>query len=1233
MPALPTLVLTLLVSILAQDERANLPARAPWPGRHGGKRRHPTRRLRALSARALQQLTEMEQHDDLSAVTTTTTTTTTTTGANMSCSAMQHILQHEGIRTAPIVRRTKLDLRRRLDGAIESALNQRSGLARPAGFGQMQLSFGVCGGLINQRLALLTAMLLAHLFNMTLRLPRINLNGLQIYAAGERTEPFSETAPFGTLFDVDATTAALAQAGVQVTSGEAYADAEKIEFTLPALAPGVHLNATSLVQRAEELLRPQAGRRAVVQLRECAFGPLSRLTRHHPHLQRAFWRLDAALVPAAGVAAAAAAIVSRLQALSRAWGGAGSFTALHMRSEADWIAHCARWDSMPASPGNCLTNIDAIGNVFIIEGADKKQPIYVATSLEEAAGASEGRLRKVRGLSTLTAYRLVSKETIAADVIAPFAGKRELLAYIDLLVCDRASRFAGNSVSTFSAYLLMRRRHIGLQRDDFWYNGGPIPLQSMMTGLLDPLSTSTERPLKWVFTINANPTEAFERACKLAVTSALAVTTLVPVCIFKGEQNYLSDWLAQRGVRIIFYSSEPSWSPSIHRAFLTGVGADDAAAGNASAGRHTSTNFRSAETMATTFLRIDIPALGFVDEYVLYADVDVLFTNDVSLAHFWPPPAMLAVGTEAADRPTRRTSRGPIFYSNAGVMLLNVEALRKTYSCFVRETFSVENVQRGLDFGSYGPLDQGAYNRFYQQMLDVHESPRFNWKPYWGAAPPDTSILHFHGPKPEHYLEQAVATGQLAGLMERCGAGSGHRPACRAHLNLYKAAVRAIEVDSTRTGGGLPASYNESLRTLSEQVERWRSQQKGHANSRGMDNKVALQQQATANARRLLASSTAPTHNRGEFAGASLSSFIAAASLALGIAGYIPESPLRGGERRYVAIDACGGFTHQRMSLVQGVLIARLMGRTVVFPHKLSANARLRIHNRSRPVRKQSPAQGAGWSQGPAVRVPFEAFYNYNQTAAALRKHGIRVASDEERQLVHNNASSPAVNVRGQAHPASFFRELMPREQIVRVGCTFGGLGALEGYTEREFWAIDRALIIADAIMERAQKVVKRLGSQSKAAGGLGRYNALHARVDDEWAVYCRQWESAGYGDNCLTNTDSLHNTLIIEGFSRSLPIYLAGELRPSADTVGTLASLRTQYGIYTKEKLSSVLSPRHRGLMTPRSLFAVGHPAPARHKPRRRAGARRSRRLPGVQHVAQLLWQLDILLLRIHAA
>ena len=88
------------------------------------------------------------------------------------------------------------------------------------------------------------------------------------------------------------------------------------------------------------------------------------------------------------------------------------------------------------------------------------------------------------------------------------------------------------------------------------------------------------------------------------------------VCIYHGDASgALARWLVALGVRLVFHH-EPKWKPKLESAMLKAAG-------------HQSRSplYAQLASMIGTFLRLDIPTLGFVDEFVLYTDVDVLFVQ------------------------------------------------------------------------------------------------------------------------------------------------------------------------------------------------------------------------------------------------------------------------------------------------------------------------------------------------------------------------------------------------------------------------------------------------------------------------------------------------------------------------------------------------------------------------------------------------------------------------------
>jgi hypothetical protein len=181
----------------------------------------------------------------------------------------------------------------------------------------------------------------------------------------------------------------------------------------------------------------------------------------------------------------------------------------------------------------------------------------------------------------------------------------------------------------------------------------------------------------------------------VAVLSALERTSLTPVCIFTGPPNALSAWLKAKGVRVIFHT--PAWADRLLAVQKNQATALDNA--------RSSPLYASPGAMLATWVRLDLATIGFVDRYVLYADVDVIFRRDVSVLDFGLPlPAYFTMGTEA-DGGVFELGNG-VRVGNAGLMLLHIDGLRRTHDKFIRWVFSEKNVNRGLHFGRFGPVDQ-----------------------------------------------------------------------------------------------------------------------------------------------------------------------------------------------------------------------------------------------------------------------------------------------------------------------------------------------------------------------------------------------------------------------------------------------------------------------------------------------------------------------------------------------
>lgn len=221
---------------------------------------------------------------------------------------------------------------------------------------------------------------------------------------------------------------------------------------------------------------------------------------------------------------------------------------------------------------------------------------------------------------------------------------------------------------------------------------------------------------KWYFAINDSGVEGYEYMIKAAVLSAQKYTSLLPHCIYYGQDAAIMGWLRDHDVRIINRTS--SFIDEIHA---------------------TADNGNWTKAIATgAYLRLDIPIIEVEDEYVLYTDCDVLFTENFSAPEDRPEYFSAA--------PENEIDNWSFF--NTGVMVINVPAMRGEMQRIRTETRGRLN---GLWKTGRGTYDQGILNETFKDAWN-RLNPIYNWKPYWGVNP-DAKIIHFHGPKPAHIFK------------------------------------------------------------------------------------------------------------------------------------------------------------------------------------------------------------------------------------------------------------------------------------------------------------------------------------------------------------------------------------------------------------------------------------------------------------------------------------------------
>lgn len=213
--------------------------------------------------------------------------------------------------------------------------------------------------------------------------------------------------------------------------------------------------------------------------------------------------------------------------------------------------------------------------------------------------------------------------------------------------------------------------------------------------------------MKWYFASNSD-SKLYEPLIKAAVESALKNTTLEPHFLYDGKPDELTEWLENRGVKVIYH--RVSFYDVLKKAYSK----------------------NDLYIPAGAYLRCEIPTIENDDMVVLYTDCDVLFLKDVNEENA-PHPEYFACSSQF--------KKTDFVDFNTGVMFMNVKKLAESYDEFVQ--FIRKNV------GKFDVLDQSAYQQFYgvkNEPLDV----KFNHKPYWGVDE-QAVILHYHGPKPVHF--------------------------------------------------------------------------------------------------------------------------------------------------------------------------------------------------------------------------------------------------------------------------------------------------------------------------------------------------------------------------------------------------------------------------------------------------------------------------------------------------
>lgn len=389
----------------------------------------------------------------------------------------------------------------------------------------------------------------------------------------------------------------------------------------------------------------------------------------------------------------------------------------HHRNGQDWQNHCERWSSINDGVyrGNCLGLNESLLESLEVRGLDNKNKYVFYCGDSDFPENIESS-----GFEIVTKWDILSKNNL--KYIKRMYGEkvRDIYALLDFFLCKSMDTFVGNSVSTWSALQIAERKGIR----SFWYNSGSIPLSTIWNVFYVPIVyTYTERSARTgIFLLKA---------------SILSVRKYLPDCPVHILYNGMDDvvflkWLER--LKVTIHHHDPPWTHDIEIMRYTG------SAGESHLFAHSGNYFG-------TWQRIDLP-LFIKSEYCLLLDSDTILKRPFTLADFGLKlTSSISMGAEFNPHDTK--------ILNAGIMLMNIPFLRKTHSKFIDFVIAHRD---GKPYTNPCPSDQGAYNEFYEDTIQVLPGA-FNFKPYWNLEQhhyESAFILHFHGVKPYDYQKKVL---------------------------------------------------------------------------------------------------------------------------------------------------------------------------------------------------------------------------------------------------------------------------------------------------------------------------------------------------------------------------------------------------------------------------------------------------------------------------------------------
>lgn len=411
-----------------------------------------------------------------------------------------------------------------------------------------------------------------------------------------------------------------------------------------------------------------------------------------------------------------------------------------------------------------------IGNTLLSEGVPPSSPVY----LRSAKSYTE-----FNGTVLDSIYSLVTKNMLVN--LASYFHNSIIWSAVEFLLAADAISVIGLSSSMFSSLMLLARHR--LDKAAFHYDGEMTLLEAEQ--ILSPAkSTAVEifrYPIKWVFSLGKSQQPSTAWNMSLAAVKSASMADVVPVCLTDaGPESELVQVLLKLGVRVLHHI--PKWEEK------SKVLLNQWRAKSERKWVFTLPKFADIRGM---LMRIDIPIVGLLDRFVLYADIDIIFQRAVSWETMLRNSTPLLF-TERNITYARPGTLGlPQFFAmsaelvkgsdrekmDTGVMLMNLVNLRKTHQEFI--SFLFDN--KTWKYSTSDPVRYKAYYRHKGKIAATFLPYTMNWKVFWDRDPSQSdsdhssepTIVHFHGPKCETGIQPFLSEGivqheSFRPLLEKC---------------------------------------------------------------------------------------------------------------------------------------------------------------------------------------------------------------------------------------------------------------------------------------------------------------------------------------------------------------------------------------------------------------------------------------------------------------------------------